>query len=167
MTNYVDGPSLLQARDTHNHHRFHSIETSRRDHPNLERTEHPERDETHILSPPAHQLQARQIVVVETVSVVHFIDDTGAVVQHATLLPDPVPEIPNPAAVVTAGLGAVDDLLDDVVDGVLPTPAVDPLGTPTPSASDSVTSGTDSLTTAPSTTTGFPLLSTGISNSSE
>jgi hypothetical protein len=165
MTNYVDGPSLLQARDTHNHHRFHSVENSRslQDH-HLDRTE---RDETHILSPPAHQLQVRQLVVVQTVSVVHFIDDTGAVVQHATLLPDPVPAIPNPAAVVTAGLGAVDDQLDDLVDGVLPTPAVDTLGTPTPSASEPVTSGTDSLTTAPSTSTGFPILSTGISNSSE
>jgi len=164
MTNYVDGPSLLQARDTRNHHRFHSVENSRslQDH-HLDRTEHTERDETHILSPPAHQLQARQIVVVETVSVVHFIDDTGAVVQHATLLPDPVPAIPNPAAVATGGLGAVDDL----VDGVLPTPATDTLGTPTPSASEPVTSGTDSLTTAPSTSTGFPILSTGISNSSE
>jgi len=118
MTNHARGSSLLQARDNH-HRRLHS-------------------DTNHIRSPEEKKLQDRQVVVVQTVSIVHVIDESGAVIALSTILPEPATQIPNnqPAA-LTAGLPTLNNVLPSVVpsadDGLLPAEASPPAGSVPPS----------------------------------
>jgi len=102
MTNHVRGSSLIQARDGH-HRRLHNINNHNKN--------------THIRSPQEEKqkLQNRQVVVVQTVSVVHVIDETGAVIAYQTIVPEPATQIPDPPAALTAGPPAAADVLPSVV----------------------------------------------------
>jgi hypothetical protein len=190
MTNQGDasGPSLFQARSTrhnHNHHLNHQhlhLHQHRRLHT-------PEADITspHIRSTPNEKLHGREVVVVQTVSVVHYIDATGAVTSIDTLTSDPpvAPTAVGLPAGLTSVLPALDDVLPTLGD-VLPTlsdvlPSVSLPGLlpdPTDGAPSSTTSAesetssstlsvsSETLTSTPfSSTSAFPTLS-GISNSS-
>ncbi|KAL2191240.1 hypothetical protein L209DRAFT_42840 [Thermothelomyces heterothallicus CBS 203.75] len=112
MTNQGDpsGPSLFQARgirhdhdhdhDHHQHHHHHHNHNHNHQHLHLHqhrRLQSAEVDPTspYIRSPPSEKLHGRHVVVVQTVSVVQFIDATGAVTGVETLTPDPA-ESSNP-----------------------------------------------------------------------
>ncbi|KAK4229800.1 hypothetical protein QBC38DRAFT_471077 [Podospora fimiseda] len=177
----------------HNHHNQHRHLHSLHSRPNrarqsFEEEEEEEEDITtspYIRSPPLPQqpknpslptpanvkvLHERQVVVVQTVSVVQFIDATGAPVSVSTLRSDPVAPTPiNLPAGVTAGLTDSNTPLPivslpsiglDLSDG---TPSATP-ATPTDTLSSSsepiLSSSTETLTSAPSpnTTPSFPVL---------
>ncbi|KAK0742264.1 hypothetical protein B0T21DRAFT_282049 [Apiosordaria backusii] len=198
MTNHNQGaggagPSLFQARRTrhdhahnhspvihhHNQHRHLHQEFSQ----SLEDSQPPKQQpqqqsqNNHIRSPSDVKLHARQVVVIQTVSVVQYIDATGALVSLSTLRSDPVAPSPIdvvPAA-VTAGITTPDDLLPNVS---LPDPTLDPSqdGTPTPTppavtepefSSSFQSMSVETLTSTPSgITPPFPILSSGNFNSS-
>ncbi|KAK4679549.1 hypothetical protein QC764_205070 [Podospora pseudoanserina] len=182
------GSSLFQARRTrhdhahsnhspillnhHNQHRHLHREFSQ----SLENPQQPQPNH-HARSPSDAKLQPRQVVVVQTVSVVQYVDATGALVSLSTLRSDPVAPSPIdtlPAA-VTAGLTTPDDLLPSVS---LPDPTLDPSqdGTPTPTppavtepefSSSFQSTSVETLTSTPSgITPPFPILSSGNFNSS-
>ena len=187
MTNQGDasGPSLFQARSTrHNHVHNHDL-----NHQHLHLHQHrrlhttPEADITspHIRSPLNEKLHGRQVVIVQTVSVVHYIDATGAVTSVDTLTLDPVapPTAVGLPAGLTAGLPALGDVLPTVslslpsvsLPGLLPDPA-DATPSSTTSAESETSSYTtlsassETLTSTPfSSTSAFPTLS-GVTNSS-
>ncbi|KAK0626709.1 hypothetical protein B0T14DRAFT_114114 [Immersiella caudata] len=102
MTNHARGSSLLQVRDNH-HRRLHNDNTN---------TNH------HIRSSGEKKLQNRQVVVVQTVSVVHVIDETGAVIEFQTLLPAPATQIPDQPAAFTAGLPAANNVSPSVIPAI-------------------------------------------------
>jgi hypothetical protein len=137
MTNYARGSSLLQARDNH-HRRLHNDNTN---------TNH------HIRSSGEKKLQNRQVVVVQTVSVVHVIDETGAVIEFQTLLPAPATQIPDQPAALTAGLPAANNVSPSVipaVEDVLPEgEAALPAGSVLPSEPVSLLPGEGSVTSSP------------------
>ncbi|KAK3995607.1 hypothetical protein QBC44DRAFT_20076 [Cladorrhinum sp. PSN332] len=198
MTNQGDGsrgPSLFQARKTrhdhnhHNHHNHHRHLHSLQSRPNQARQSLEEEEDItttpHIRSPPLPQqpkqpsppnpanakiLHERQVVVVQTVSVVQFIDATGAPVSVSTLLSDPVTPTPlNLPAGVTAGLTDFDTLLPsvslpsieiDLSDGTPSATPTIPTETLSSSSEPILSSSTETLTSAPSanTTPPFPIL---------
>ncbi|KAH6623050.1 hypothetical protein F5144DRAFT_350903 [Chaetomium tenue] len=185
MTNQGDasGPSLFQARSTrHNHVHKHDL-----NHQHLHLHQHrrlhtPEADITspHIRSPPNEKLHGRQVVVVQTVSVVHYIDATGAVTSVDTLTSDTA--APTAAALpagLTAALPALGDVLPTVslpslpslpLSGLLPGPADDTASSTTSAESETSSStlsaSPETLTSTPfSSTSAFPTLS-GVTNSS-
>lgn len=131
MTNHVRGSSLIQARDGH-HRRLHNTNTNTNSH----------NKNTHIRSPQEkkQKLQNRQVVVVQTVSIVHVIDEAGAVIAYQTIVPEPVTQRPDPPAALTAGPPAAADVLPSVI------PAI-----------DDVLSGGDILPPAASTMPSNPL----------
>ena len=154
MTNHARGSSLLQARDNL-HRRLHSDQLAR----NPRHADTASGDANHIRSPPSEEnkLQGRQVVVVQTVSVVHVIDETGAIIALSTILPDPVPQLPNPPAALTAGLSALDIALPSVTPSVDGLPS-DGVGSALPSVS--LLPGDGSLTSSPfPSSSTFPSLS--------
>ncbi|KAK3293203.1 uncharacterized protein B0H64DRAFT_326666 [Chaetomium fimeti] len=176
MTNQGDasGPSLFQARSTrhnHNHHLNHQhlhLHQHRRLHtPEVESTS------PHIRSPPNEKLHGRQVVVVQTVSVVHYIDATGGVTSIDTLtLDSPVaPTAVGLPAGLTAGLPALSDVLPSVsLPGLLPDPVDGSPSSTTSTESETLSStlsaSSETLTSTPfSSTSAFPTLS-GVGNSS-
>ncbi|KAK4453641.1 hypothetical protein QBC34DRAFT_189963 [Podospora aff. communis PSN243] len=102
MTNHARGSSLLQARENY-HRRLHNDNTN---------TNH------HIRSSGEKKLQNRQVVVVQTVSVVHVIDETGAVIEFQTILPAPATQIPDQPAALTDGLPAANNISPSVIPAV-------------------------------------------------
>lgn len=146
MTNHARGPSLLQARSNLNHHRFHSHQVVRS-------PQDTDSDQDHIRSPPQHPHDKRQVVIVQTVSVLHIIDEQGAVIGYSTLNPEPATQLAEPVAAATADLNALENLLpspslpDDVVPPSSETPAP-----PGPALSSVLSSlvDTETLTSAPS-----------------
>jgi len=187
MTNpgETSGPSLFQARSTrhnsnhnHNHHNRNHLHLHQ--HRRLQQTPGADTTPPHIRSPPNEKLHDRQVVVVQTVSVVHYIDATGAVTSVHTLRSDPEPDpVPVPPttldlpALVTAGLTALgdalpsvslSDLVPDLSDGAPSTTTSAQSEETAPSSSSSASSET--LTSAPfSSSSAFPTLS-GVFNSS-
>jgi hypothetical protein len=180
-TNHGDagGPSLFQAR--HNHHdHHHNVNHNHHRHLHLQqhrRLHHTEADTTspHIRSPPNEKLHGRQVVVVETVSVVHYIDGAGAVTSVATLSTDPVapttafllpPAVPAGLSSVVEALPSVSlsGLIPDLTDG---TPSSTSSADPETSSSSLSATSSEALTSAPSnsSSTAFPTLS-GVFNSS-
>ncbi|KAH6847855.1 hypothetical protein B0I37DRAFT_152648 [Chaetomium sp. MPI-CAGE-AT-0009] len=184
MTNQGDasGPSLFQARSTrHNHHLNHQ-HLHLHQHRRLHTT--PEADITspHIRSPPNEKLHGREVVIVQTVSVVHYIDATGAVTSIDTLTLDPpvAPTAVGLPAGLTSVLPALDDVLPTLGDvlpsvslsGLLPDPTDGATSSTSTTSAESETSSStlsvssETLTSTPfSSTSAFPTLS-GITNSS-
>ncbi|KAK4168979.1 hypothetical protein QBC43DRAFT_83608 [Cladorrhinum sp. PSN259] len=197
MTNHGDGSrgsSLFQARKTrqdHNHnrnnHNQHRHLHSLLSRPNQARQSlEEEKDITttpHIRSPPpqpnqpspptpvnAKVLHERQVVVIQTVSIVQFIDATGAPVSASTLRSDPVaPTLFNLPAGVTAGLTDLNPLLPSVSlpstdiglsDGTPSATPTIPAETLSSSSEPTLSSSSETLTSAPSanTTPPFPIL---------
>jgi hypothetical protein len=178
-TNHGDagGPSLLQARHNH-HHDHHNVNHNHHRHLHLQqhrRLHRTEADTTspHIRSPPNEKLHGRQVVVVETVSVVHYIDGAGAVTSVATLSTDPVapttafllpPAVPAGLSSVVEALPSVSlsGLIPDLTDGApSSTSSADP-----ETSSSSLSASPEALTSAPSdSSSAFPTLS-GVFNSS-
>ncbi|KAK0635409.1 hypothetical protein B0T17DRAFT_40499 [Bombardia bombarda] len=180
MTNHAHhgsshhGSSLLQARNNHanvHHQHLHAA------HHDARHALHSDSDDdnNHIRSPNQNQiLQNRQVVVVQTVSVLQIIDDTGAVVSVSTILSDPVAQslVENPSARVTAdsdsvlaldALPTVSVPLPSVGDGAPSSTAVSVEATDTIILSSSTTlsplSDQETVTSTPSTiSTGFPTL---------
>ncbi|KAL2266497.1 hypothetical protein VTJ83DRAFT_5849 [Remersonia thermophila] len=141
MANHgVGGPSLAQARNTRptpenhhhrrrhrrdlngNHHRFHHLQHGRFQSP--EDGTAPPHVRSPSPSPPSppspppppppsseKQLHGRQIVVIQTVSLVHYVDAVGAVTSVKTLTSDPaaLTSTALPAALPVAGTSAVSD----------------------------------------------------------
>ncbi|KAK0666848.1 hypothetical protein QBC41DRAFT_145526 [Cercophora samala] len=195
MTNHNQGAggpgsSLFQARRTrHDHAHNHSPiinHHNRNQHRHLHQEfsqslEDPELQPQpqphHARSPSDAKLQARQVVVIQTVSVVQYVDATGALVSLSTLRSDPVAPSPidTVPAAVTAGLTTPDDILPSVS---LPDPTLDlgQDGTPTPTppvvtepefSSSFQSTSAETLTSTPSgITPPFPILSSGNFNSS-
>ncbi|KAK3359300.1 hypothetical protein B0T25DRAFT_93741 [Lasiosphaeria hispida] len=165
MTNHPRGSSLVQARKNHNHRHLHSSQHAR----DLQESD----GGNHVRSP-GGKLQDRQVVVVQTVSVVRIIDDTGAVIGLSTLLPDPATQLPDLPAAATAGLTDLDTELPSVSAPGLASGDGAPSATSSAqpdlalsSSTLSSLSGQETLTSAPySSSAGFPLLSTGAFNSS-
>ncbi|KAK3945090.1 hypothetical protein QBC46DRAFT_372720 [Diplogelasinospora grovesii] len=168
MTNQARGSSLVQARKkNHNHHHLHS-------HHHVRYQQKPEGSETDIRSTSEDKkVQDREVVVVQTVSVVQVIDATGAPIGVSTIHSDSVTQSPKrTAAGVTLAVSALGNILPSVS---LAGPAV---GDGTPSSTGSAKSGSASLTAPLSSlsstltsvpftsTTGFPTLSAGVYNSS-
>ncbi|KAK4457174.1 hypothetical protein QBC42DRAFT_291836 [Cladorrhinum samala] len=189
------GPSLFQAPKTrrdhahhhnhhHNHHRhLHSLQHNSRlnkARQSLEEEEEEEDTKTpHTRSPPspptpstpptpanAKILHERQAVVIQTVSIVQFIDATGAPVSVSTLRSDPVaPTVLGAPAGVTAGLTELDTSLPSVS---LPIKSVDfndgtpsatpsvPTETSSSSSETTLSSSTETLTSAPSPSNSAP-----------
>ncbi|KAK3378213.1 hypothetical protein B0H63DRAFT_240348 [Podospora didyma] len=176
MTNHARGSSLLQTRKNHNHnhnHNHHHLHSNQL----LPRHPHPQDDSrpsnNHIRSPSEELHINKRIVVVQTVAVVQIIDDTGAVISVSTVLSDPVTHPPlDPAAGVTAaGLSALGNALPSVsASGPLTSGDGAPssaASAQTESASLSLTSVPESVTSTPlSSSTAFPILSSGVFNSS-
>ncbi|KAK4188195.1 hypothetical protein QBC35DRAFT_383143 [Podospora australis] len=195
------GPSLFQARKTrhdhqhqhlHNHHQNQQQHHRRlHSHPrqSLEEEEI-EKKKTDIRSPPSHinnnhnhsnKLHERQVVVVQTVSVVQYIDATGSPVSLSTLRSDSPSPIDLPAA-VTAGLTPLDTLLPSVSLSSLALESSDGSpSSPTASATASATDSTDGLSSMTSTAlqsasletltsipsssaSAFPIISSGVFN---
>ncbi|KAK1760691.1 hypothetical protein QBC47DRAFT_12212 [Echria macrotheca] len=161
MTNHARGSSLVQARNN-NHRHFHSNPLPRHAHPDSDGAGN------HIRSPPEpNKLHNRQVVVVQTVSVVHIIDDQGAIIGYSTLLPDPVTQLADSPAALTAGLSALDiPVPSPTLPGdVLPSSeATAPAGSPLPSLLSSLLSS-ETLTSAPSSeSSAFPTLSGGFNS---
>ncbi|KAK4179181.1 hypothetical protein QBC36DRAFT_84757 [Triangularia setosa] len=196
MTNHNQGSggagsSLFQARRTrHDHAHNHSpiINHHHNQHRHLHQefsqsledpeVQQPKQNHHHYArSPSDAKLHARQVVVIQTVSVVQYVDATGALVSLSTLRSDPVAPSPvdNVSAAVTAGITPPDDLLPSVS---LPDPTLDPSqdGTPTPTppavtgpefSSSFQSTSLETLTSTPSgITPPFPILSSGNFNSS-
>ncbi|KAK0720447.1 hypothetical protein B0H67DRAFT_662716 [Lasiosphaeris hirsuta] len=165
MTNHPRGSSLVQARKNHNHRHLHSSQHAR----DLQESD----GGNHIRSP-EEKLQDRQVVVVQTVSVVRIIDDTGAVIGLSTLVPDPATELPDLPAAATAGLTDLDSELPSVSapgsasgDGAPSSTSSAQSDLALSSSILSSLSGQETLTSAPySSPTNFSLLSTGAFNSS-
>jgi hypothetical protein len=126
--NAAEGSSLAQARSSrptshdhaHHHHRHRrhvdgSLKHRHFHHPHgrLFPKEDAAAPPTHIRSPPPpteNKLQGRQVVVVQTVSVVHYVDATGAVTSVKTLITDPVART---SAALPADLPAGTSVVDD------------------------------------------------------
>ncbi|KAK5663113.1 hypothetical protein OQA88_6530 [Cercophora sp. LCS_1] len=155
MTNHVRGPSLIQARNNHNHHRFHSHQVVRS-------PQDSDSDQNHIRSPLQNPHDKRQVVVVQTVSVLHIIDEQGAVIGYSTLNPEPATQPVEPVAAATADLPALENLLPspslpgDVLPPSTETPA---LSGPGLSSLLSALVDTETVTSAPSSeSSAFPSL---------
>ncbi|KAK3684773.1 hypothetical protein B0T22DRAFT_197644 [Podospora appendiculata] len=192
MTNHAPGSSLVQAPQsqdhsdqdqgqnhnhlhTHNHRRLHAQQQQQQQQQQEQARQKRESDdgETHIRSPTKQDLplHERQVVIVQTVSVVHIIDDTGATISVSTLFSDPVTRLPEaPSAGVTADSSVLANPLPNVSvsalavgDGPPSSTAssqTDPIQTP---ASQSVLSNLETLTSAPFTSSSsFPTLSVGV-----
>ncbi|KAL1841707.1 hypothetical protein VTJ49DRAFT_6681 [Mycothermus thermophilus] len=157
MANHsVGGPSLAQARNTrptpenhhhHHHHRRHLDGNRKHLHLQHGRFQTPE-DGTvppHARLPPSEkQLHGRQIVIVQTVSVVHYVDAAGAVTSVKTLTSDPAALTSTvlPAAFPVAGTSAVSDASPSVsFSAEFPVPTD---GAPSTSSSSSEPESTDS-----------------------
>ncbi|KAK0728291.1 hypothetical protein B0T26DRAFT_672843 [Lasiosphaeria miniovina] len=178
MTNHVGGSSLLQARNNHhhNHNRHRHLHSP---HPHQQDQQHVARgglvgDESntnnnHIRSSPEDKkLHAREVVVVQTVAVVHVVDATGAVISVATILSDAVTRPPSEpvAGVTAAGLSALGNALPSVSASA---PQVSGDGAPSSTAASaraestplSLSSGQETVTPAPSSSsaTSFPTFS--------
>ncbi|SPQ21729.1 8cb567b0-8546-4533-a25f-42271a8511d6 [Thermothielavioides terrestris] len=180
MTNQggeASGSSLFQARSTrhddnhelnHNHNHLHQHQHQHHHlHPHQRRRllHHVEADSAspHIRSPSDEKtLHNREaVVIVQTVSVINYIDASGVVTSVETVRsPDPVPvaqttlDLP---AVVTAGLSVLGNLVPSVsLSGLLPGPSDG-----APSATSSVQSETasSSLSASSMTLTSAPLSS--------
>ncbi|KAJ4306493.1 hypothetical protein N0V88_001296 [Collariella sp. IMI 366227] len=165
------GPSLSQARTSsarhthnHNHHNHNHLHLHRRLHT-------PEVDTTspHIRSPPTEKkLHDRQVVVVETVSVVHYIDATGSVTSVETLQTEPVAP-PTPINIIippgaTDGLTTPGDALPSVsLSGLFPE-STDGAPSTTATSAESETTSASSLSasseTLTSSSSSFDLTST-------
>ncbi|KAG7288974.1 hypothetical protein NEMBOFW57_005334 [Staphylotrichum longicolle] len=168
MTNQgeTSGPSLFQARSTrhnsdhnhnHNHNRNH---LHLHQHRRLQHTSGADTTPPHIRSPPNEKLHGRQeVVVVQTVSIVHYIDATGSVTSVETLRSDPNPDPVPPTsldlpALVTAGLTALGDALPSVsLSGLLPDPSDGPPSTTTASAQSEETASSSSSSASTETLT--------------
>jgi hypothetical protein len=188
MTNQAEtsGSSLFQARKTtqnHNHNYNHHLHLHqhRRLHSHAQaegrQPQGPDGTTPHIRSPPTEKLHDRQVVIVQTVSVVHFIDGSGAVTSTSTLRSDPVapPSLDTPAG-VTVGLTtlgvalpsvSLSGLIPDISDGA-PSTTLSATTSAEPEPSSSfLSASSETLTSAPfSSSSDFPTLSTGIFNSS-
>ncbi|KAK4104716.1 hypothetical protein N658DRAFT_417944 [Parathielavia hyrcaniae] len=174
MTNQGDhgsGSSLLQTRGTHSNHNHQHLHLHQ--HRRLH-TLGADTAPTHIRSPTNEKLHDRQVVIIQTVSVVHYIDATGAVTSVDTLDSDTVTPIAAdpPAAVTAAGLTALgdalpsvslSDLLSDLVDGA-PSSTASAESAPSPLLSASSDTLTSTLSTFSSSSSAFPTLS-GVFNS--
>ncbi|KAL2157220.1 hypothetical protein VTH06DRAFT_6356 [Thermothelomyces fergusii] len=188
MTNQggPSGSSLIQARSTrHDHDYSHQHQQQHHHHPpnynlgrNLKhqhlhlhqhrRLQSVEVDPAspHTRSPPGDKLHGRHVIVVQTVSVVQFIDATGAVTNVQTLTADPAESprsvLPGAASSVLGEIGDVlpsvslTDLLPDLTDG-----------TPSETSSSSLLASSETLTSTPLTTSSaFPTLSVPHNSSS-
>jgi len=189
MTNAggASGPPLFQARSTHNDNANHNHNHNHRDLRHLHLHNHgrlqPAEAHTaspHIRSPQNNndgsngkKLQGRQVVIVQTVSVVHYIDATGAITSVETLGTDPAARttLDIPAA-ASAALTAVGDALPSVSLPVLIPDLSDGVPSSTASTESDTTSSTslsassETLTSTPfSNPSAFPTLS-GVFNSS-
>ncbi|KAM7201746.1 hypothetical protein V8F20_004707 [Naviculisporaceae sp. PSN 640] len=178
MTNQAHGSSLVQARGNHQHlHDHHN-----RLHPRNQETNRHVRDNQHqhphVRSSEDLQnkkLQDRQVVVVQTLSVVHIVDGAGTVVGVKTLAHTvgQTQSLKAPAGVTTVDsdiLGintppSIPAVTPSIGDGVAPSPT-ESVATGVVPASDtsslSTSSGnlSGSLTSAPlSSSTRFPTLS--------
>ncbi|AEO56339.1 hypothetical protein MYCTH_2314597 [Thermothelomyces thermophilus ATCC 42464] len=178
MTNQGDpsGPSLFQARGTRHdhdhHHHHHHNHNHNHNHQHLHLHQHRrlqsaevDPTSTYIRSPPSEKLHGRHVVVVQTVSVVQFIDATGAVTSVETLTPDPV-ESSNPVfpAAVTSFSSEVGDALPSVSLTDLLPDLTD--GAPSKTSS-SLLASSETLTSTPLTTSSaFPTLSVTSNSSS-
>ena len=176
MTNQVDGrgSSLFQAPSTANHNHDHDHNhIHNRNHLHFHhhrRLQAPGADTStpHIRSPPNKKLHDRQVVVVQTVSIVHYIDATGALTSVQTLSPDPPQTTLDIPAAVSAALTALDNALPSVS---LPAsiPGLNdgaPSTTSSAESSSSASSSSETLTPTPfSSSSAFPTLS-GVFNSS-
>ncbi|KAM7195960.1 hypothetical protein V8F33_006411 [Rhypophila sp. PSN 637] len=181
MTNQAHGSSLLQARGKHNqlhdhHNRLHARNQETNNHVRDNQYQTP-----HIRSSEENQnktLEGRQVVVVQTVSVVHIVDGAGTVVGVKTIPYSVTPpqSLKSPAGVTTVDfdiLGistppSVPVVTPSVGDGVSPLPTAPvatgalPVSVSDSSLSLSSNSGSPSgsLTSAPfSSSTHFPTLS--------
>ncbi|KAK4242290.1 hypothetical protein C8A03DRAFT_29553 [Achaetomium macrosporum] len=184
MTNQgeASGSSLFQARSSstrHNHNLNHKHQHQHLHHQHR-RLHPPEADgispeSPHIRSEPNGKLYDRQVVIVQTVSIVHYIDASGAVTSIETLRSksaDPVAStsLDLPAA-VSAGLTALDNVLPSVSLSIS-IPAVSDAAPSTttsaePETSSSLSTSSETLTSAPfSSLSAFPTLSSGTVNSS-
>ncbi|KAK4251100.1 hypothetical protein C7999DRAFT_37980 [Corynascus novoguineensis] len=175
MTNQGDpsGPSLVQARSTrhghdhaHNHNHNHQSSHQHLHFHQHRRLQPVEVDSAspHIRSPPSDKLHGRHVVIVQTVSVVQYIDATGAVTGVETLTPDYVePTEPALPAAVTSILSAIGDVLPSVsLSGLIPD-----LTDGAPSeTSPSFPASSETLTSAPLTASVFPTLSRVFNTSS-
>ncbi|KAK3327187.1 hypothetical protein B0T19DRAFT_400083 [Cercophora scortea] len=196
MTNHAPGSSLLQAPQSqdhpdqdqvqnhshlhahnhnHNHRRLHAQQQQQQQQQHEQARQKRESDhgDTHIRSPTTQDLplHERQVVIVQTVSVVHIIDDTGATISVSTILSHPVTKLPeSPSAGVTADSSVLANPLPSVSVSALavgdgtPSPAASSQTDliPTP-ASESVLSNLETLTSAPFTSSSsFPTLSVGV-----
>ncbi|GAB1314283.1 hypothetical protein MFIFM68171_04493 [Madurella fahalii] len=182
MTNQVDagGPSLLQARKTrqhqHQHQHLHNhqhLHCRLHSHTEARQPQGGDSAAPHIRSPPpSDNLHERQVVVVQTVSVVHYVDASGAVTSVSTIRSDPVtPSLLGIPPGVTAVLSAVGDALPSVsLSGLLPDLNDGAPSTTASAQTESsvpVSASPETLTSAPfSSSSAFPTLSTGIFNSS-
>ncbi|KAL0467322.1 hypothetical protein QR685DRAFT_83775 [Neurospora intermedia] len=160
---------------THNHARYHhqssgqqAQEPSQEDGDNTTLQDHKHLDIRS--SPDTHQqpepLNARQVLVVQTVSVIKIIDDAGALVHFSTLASEPVTQSSDPEAVLTAEVRDLGSQLPTVPVSV---PQLGD-GTPSPTASvdteSSVTSAILSLSSgvaAPAALTSAPFNSSSAS----
>ncbi|KAL2259350.1 hypothetical protein VTK26DRAFT_6999 [Humicola hyalothermophila] len=197
----VSGPSLLQARTTtsrhgdvnrihdvnHNHSHLH-FHQHRRLHNHAHSRQPQGADATtspylrSSLPARGELLHAREeIVIVQTVSVVHYIDGSGAVTSTSTIrsdpdpatavAPPPKPQLVDPAD-ITAGLGSLLDalpsvplsgLFPDLIDGA---PSTTAPAQPEPTGSFPLFASSETLTSAPLTSpSAFPTLSTFNSSS--
>ncbi len=178
MTNQGDarGSSLFQAPSTANHNHNHDHNhVHNRDHLHFH---HHRRLQTpgagtstpHIRSPPNKKLHDRQVVIVQTVSIVHYIDATGAVTSIQTLTPDPPQSTLDLPAAASAALTALDNALPSVS---LPVSIPDltdgaPSTTSSAESSSSASTSSETLTLTPTpftSSSAFPTLS-GVFNSS-
>ncbi len=198
MTNAdgASGPPLFQARSTHNdnanhnhHHNHHALRhLPLHNHGRLQPAE-AHTASPHIRSPQDNnningdddnngsnekKLQGRQVVIVQTVSIVHYIDATGAVTSVETLGTDPAARttLDIPAA-ASAALTAIGDalpsvslpvLIPDLSDGVPSSTASTESDTSSTSLS---ASSSETLTSTPfSSSSAFPTLSPVFNSSS-
>ena len=197
MTNPSDagsGPSLVQARSTtntrhnvnrdlhhhnHNHHHLH-LHQHRRLHSHAQSRQPQGAGDAapHIRSSQLStekQLHERgEVVIVQTVSVIHYIDGSGAVTSTSTVRSDPDPAFvvapPPPAlvdpAAVTAGLSSLVDALPSVsLSGLIPdftdgAPSTTASAESEPSSALTLSASSETLTSAPFTSSSaFPTLS--------
>ncbi|KAK3950090.1 hypothetical protein QBC32DRAFT_24291 [Pseudoneurospora amorphoporcata] len=138
----------------HNHARYHhQQQSSHEDSDNtpqnldirspLDTTTHQQQSEPGLLN-------ARSVLVVQTVSVIKIIDDAGALVHFSTLASEPVTQSPDPVAVLTA------DVRD--LGSQLPT-----LSVSVPGLGDGTPSPTASVVTESSITSAILSLPSGVS----
>ncbi|KAK3351614.1 hypothetical protein B0H65DRAFT_127234 [Neurospora tetraspora] len=158
----------------HNHARYHhqsSKQQQPEDSDNTTLQNHNHLDIRSPLDTPTQQtepglLNARSVLVVQTVSVIKIIDDAGALVHFSTLASEPVTQSPDPVAARTA---EITDLGSSLPTLPVTVPGLGD-GTPSPTASvdteSSITSASLSLSSgvaAPGALTSAPFNSSSVS----